>query len=144
MKPRAFTLIEMLLSIAVVAILAGIMVPIFLSFQTRNDVDIASLALVRSIRRAEQLSRNGEGDSAWGVNLLSGEITGFRGGSYADRDATYDEIFFIPSNISFTGTSSMVFSKLYGWPSASSTINLTSVNNEIRTININSKGSVSY
>jgi len=137
-------LIEMLLSIAVVAILAGIMVPIFLSFQTRNDVDIASLALVRSIRRAEQLSRNGEGDSAWGVNLLSGEITVFRGGSYAGRDATYDEIFSIPNNISFIGTSSMVFSKLYGWPSASSTINLTSVNNEIRTININSKGSVSY
>jgi hypothetical protein len=120
------------------------MVPIFLSFQTRNDVDIASLALVRSIRRAEQLSRNGEGDSAWGVNLLSGEITVFKGADYAGRDAAYDEIFFIPANIGLTGTSSMVFSKLYGWPTASSTINLTSVNNETRTININSKGSVSY
>ncbi|OIO07953.1 hypothetical protein COX68_02010 [Candidatus Falkowbacteria bacterium CG_4_10_14_0_2_um_filter_41_15] len=144
MKPRAFTLIEMLLSVSVMAILTGIMVPIFLSFQTRNDVDIASLALVRSIRRAEQLSRNGEGDSAWGVNLLSGEIAVFKGSTYTGRDAAYDEIFSIPNNISFTGTSSMAFSQLYGWPSASSTINLTSVNNETRTININSKGSVNY
>lgn len=143
MKLRAFTLIEMLLSMAVIAILAAIMTPVFLSFQTRNDVDIAAMSLVRSIRRAEQLSRNGEGDSAWGVNLSSGAVTVFKGSTYASRDAGFDEIFSIPNNITFTGTSSIVFSKLYGLPAASSTIVLTSVNNESRTITINARGAVS-
>ena len=143
MKPRAFTLIEMLLSIAVIAILAAIMTPIFLSFQTRNDIDVASLAVVRNVYRAQQLARNGEGDSPWGVNLSSGAITVFKGATYAGRDASYDEIFSIPDNITLAGTSTIVFSKMYGLPSASSTIILTSINNEARTVDINAKGTVS-
>jgi len=142
MKPKAFTLVEMLLSIAVIVVLTAIMAPIFVSFQTRNNVDIAAMALVRSLRRAEELSRNGEADSSWGVNVTSSSIIVFKGSSYAARDVNLDEIFTIPSNISFTGTSSMVFSKLYGLPAASSTITLTSVNNESRTVTINTKGLV--
>lgn len=137
-------MIEILLAIAVIAIIAGIMTPIFLSSQVRNDIDVATLSLVRSIRRAEQLSRNGEGDSAWGVNLSSGEILIFKGPSYIGRDSSFDESFSIPNNISFSGTSSVVFNKFSGLPSASGTINLTSINNETRVININSKGSVDY
>ncbi len=144
MKLKAFTLFEMLLSVAIIAILTGIMTPIFLSFQTRNDVDIAAMALVQGLRRAEQLARNGEGDSTWGVNLASGAITIFKGTTFATRDINSDEIFSIPATISFTGvgTSTLVFSKLYGLPAAGSTITLTSLNNETRTINVNPKGSV--
>ncbi len=142
MKPRAFTLIEMLLSIAVIAILAAIMTPVFLSFQTRNDIDVASMAVTRSVYRAQQLARSGEGDSTWGVNLSSGAVTIFKGTTYAGRDVNYDEIFSIPNNITLTGTSSVVFSKMYGLPSASSTITLTSVNNETRIVNINAKGAL--
>jgi len=144
MKRQAFTLFEMLLSVAIIAILTGIMTPIFLSFQARNDVDIAAMALVQGLRRAEQLSRNGEGDSTWGVNLASGAITIFKGTTFATRDISSDEIFSIPSTISFAGigTSTLVFGKLYGLPTASSTITLISINNETRTVNVNPKGSV--
>jgi prepilin-type N-terminal cleavage/methylation domain-containing protein len=144
MRRPAFTLIEILLSLSVIAILAGVLAPVYLSFQTRNDIDIAAGAVTRTLRRAQQLSFNSEGDSAWGMNLASGEVVLFKGASYAARDSAYDEIFSIPTNISFTGTSSVVFSKFYGLPGAATTINLTSVNNETKTININAKGSISY
>lgn len=144
MKRPAFTLMEILLSLSIIAVLAGILAPVYLSFQTRNDIDIAAGAVVRTLRRAQQLSFNGEGDSAWGMNLASGAVVLFKGSSYGARDSAYDEIFSIPTNISFTGTSSVVFSKFYGLPGAAATINLTSVNNETKTININAKGAVGY
>ena len=139
-----FTMIEVMLSLAILAILAGISTPIYQSFQVRNDLDIAAVTIAQSMRRAQTLSQAVDGDNTWGVDVQSGSITVYKGASYAARDATYDELFDMPTSITPSGIGGVVFAKFTGLPQTIGAIILTSNANETRTITINSKGVVSY
>ncbi len=141
---RGFTLIEVMLSLAMIAILAGVSLPIYQSFQVRNDLDIAAVTIAQSMRRAQTLSQAVDGDITWGVDIQSGSITIYKGASYAGRDATYDELFNMPTSTTPSGLSGVVFAKFTGMPQITGTITLTSNLNETRTITINSKGTISY
>ena len=139
-----FTLIEMMLSVAVIAIIGGISVPIYQSFQVRNDLDIAAVTTAQSLRRAQVLAEAVDGDTSWGVEIQSGNITVFKGVSYASRDTNYDEVSDVPTSITSSGLSEVVFTKFTGLPASTGTITLTSNANETRTITINAKGMASY
>lgn len=144
MKSHGFTLIEVMLSVAAIGIIAGISVPVYQSFQVRNDLDIATTETVHSIRRAQVLSQAVDGDTGWGIKIQSGSLTVFKGTSYATRDTTYDELFDMSTSTTPTGVSEIVFEKFTGLPETTGTITLTSNTNETRTITINAKGTVSY
>jgi prepilin-type N-terminal cleavage/methylation domain-containing protein len=143
-RESGFTLVEVLLSVVIVGMLVGLSLPIYQSFQNRNELDIAAEGIAGMLRRAQVYSRGVSGDSQWGVHVETGSATLFKGASYAGRDATYDETAAIPS--SFTVSASDVrFSKLTGMPIETGTIaTITSLNNETRTVTINGKGTVSY
>lgn len=141
---RGFTLLEVLLSIAAITIIAGISIPIYQSFQVRNDLDIAASSIVQNLRRAAVLSQAVDGDTSWGLYVTSGSLTLFKGTSYTVRDSTFDEVFDIPLTITPSGTSEIVFEKFSGLPQTTGTITLTSNTNETRTITINAKGMVNY
>jgi len=144
MKNAGFTLLEILLSIAVISLIAGISIPIYQSFQVRNDLDIATVEIAQSLRRAQILSQAVDGDTSWGVSVQSASITLFKGTSYAARDTAFDELFDVPTSITPSGVSEIVFSKFFGNPQTIGTVTLTSNANETRTITINEKGMVSY
>jgi len=144
MKNGGFTLIEVLLSIAGVAIIAGISIPVYQSFQVRNDLDIATVEIAQSARRTQTLSQAVDGDTSWGIKIQSGSVAVFKGVSYAARDSTFDEVFEVPTSITASGISEIVFAKFTGLPQTTGTITLTSNTNETRTITINAKGMVSY
>ena len=139
-----FTLLEVLLSMAVITIIAGITIPVYQSFQVRNDLDIAAVNTAQSLRRAQALSQAVDGDTTWGVFITSGSLTLFKGASYAARDATYDELFDVPTSLTPLGVSEIVFAKFTGLPTSTGTITFTSNANETRTITINAKGMVNY
>lgn len=141
---RAFTLLEVMLSLAAIAVIAGISLPVYQSFQVRNDMDIAATTIAQSCRRAAVLAQASDGDTSWGVRIQSGSITLFKGANYAARDATFDEFFSMPTSITPSGLSEIVFAKFTGMPTATGTTTLTSSINENRTISINAKGMVSY
>ncbi len=141
---KGFTLIEMLLSVAVIVAITGISIPIYESFQVRNELDIAAVSIVQSLRRAEALAQSSSGDASWGVHIVSGSVTLFKGSSYATRDATLDEIFTIPTSIVPSGVSDIVFDRLTGFPQSTGTITLTSNRGEARNMTINQKGMVNY
>ena len=143
-KRKGFTLLEMLLSIAILTLLAGLSVPIYRSFYTKNDLNLSSETLVHALRRAQSESQGVLNDSSRGVYIESGNIRLFSGSSYATRDVNLDENFEIPQNIQLSGLNEVVFDKVSGLPQATGEFILTSVNNEVSTTTINSMGTIFY
>ena len=143
---KGFTLIEILLVVALFAAIAGFSFPIYQSFQAKNNLDIAANTVAQSLRRAQLLSQSMEGDSVWGLKIQNGSVVVFKGTTYATRDTAYDEFFEVPSTINPTGINEITFSKLNGEPSTTGTITLSSTTTtlESRVITINSKGMVSF
>lgn len=144
MKVRGFTLPEMLLSVALLTIIGGMIIPSYHTFLVRNDLDIATITLAQNLRQAQSLSRSADGDMTWGIYVGVGSILVYKGVSYIARDSTFDQNTQIPKSIVPTGLNEINFSKVMGLPNATGTFTLTSQANEKRTITINEKGMVDY
>lgn len=144
MNKKGFTLIEVLLVVVLVGMLAGVGVPIYQALQSRNDLDIAAVAVAQNLRRAQVLAQAVDGDSTWGVRIQSGSVIVFKGGAFASRDSSYDETFDIAGGIVQSGLNEVVFTKLTGLPQTTGIVTLTSQASEQRTITINTKGAIDY
>lgn len=135
-----FTILELLLSVALIAAVFAFSAPVYQTFQVKTDLDLVANTALQSFRQAQTFAEAALGDSAWGVELHSGTLTVFKGSSYATRDTGFDETFDIPTTISPSGMSEVVFTKFTGAPSVTGTLTLTSSTTETRTITINAKG----
>lgn len=140
---KGFTLLEVLLSISIVAILSGLSVPVWRNLQIKNDLDVVTTTIVQNLRRAQILSQAVDGDSTWGLKVQSGSIVLFKGASYAVRDSTFDETSDLQTSITPTGVTEIVFAKLTGLPQTTGTVTLTS-EQDSKNITINTKGMVDY
>lgn len=144
-REAGFTLLEVLLSVAIMSIIAAMSLPVLAAFNDRNNLDLAAQGIASQLRRAGTYSRGVSGDSQWGVHMQSGAVTLYKGASFASRDTAYDEPTVISGPVAVTGLSDVVFSKLSGLPSQSGSVTLTNTNtNDVRTITINAQGMVSY
>lgn len=141
---RGFTLIEVLLAIGIITVLAGIGAPVFSRSLVKNDLDSAVISLAESLRRAQVLAAGSDGDANWGVRVASGSITLFKGPSFVGRDSSYDEVFSLPTNLSVSGISEVVMSKMTGYPNTTGTTTFTNVAGDSGNVTINSKGTVSW
>lgn len=144
-KPLAlgFTLTEMLLVVAMITIISGVSMPLYLRFNNTNQLDAAESILVQDLYQAQSFSRNQSRDSGWGVAINGQVITLFAGSSYAARNTAFDVTYTVPSNVSLTGSSSIVYTKLYGLPTGGATFNMTSSGKTVAVV-VNSKGMVEY
>lgn len=137
-------MLEVLLTISAITIIAGVAIPVYQQVQVRNDLDIAATTFTQSAHRAQVLAQAIDGDTTWGVYVQLGSITLFQGASYGARDTAFDETFDVPTSITPSGISEVVFAKFSGLPTATGTATLTSNTNETRNITVNAKGMVSY
>jgi type II secretory pathway pseudopilin PulG len=134
----------MLLSVGLISMLAGLSLPIYITFTSKNDLDLTAQLTANAVRRAQTYSRGAANDSAWGTEILASSVVVFKGTTYASRDTTADETTAIPGSITPSGTAEVDFAKLSGIPSATATITLTSNSGNTRTITVNAKGMVDY
>ncbi|MBI4252911.1 type II secretion system protein [Candidatus Uhrbacteria bacterium] len=141
---KGFTIIELLLSVALVGALAIFSFPVYQSFQSRSDGENAAVIVAQTMRRAQALSHAMDGDMSWGVKIQGGSIVLFKGETYASRDTTTDEVFDMPSDITPSGANEIVFEKFSGLPQSTGTVTLTSNTNETRNITINAQGTITY
>lgn len=141
---KGFTIIEMLLTLAVISVIVALSAPVYQSFQVRNDLDIAVNTISQSFYRAQVQSQSVASDTTWGLNIHSGGITIFQGENYDKRVEAFDETFDLPTSITPSGLTEVVFNKLSGWPMSTGTVILNSSTNETRSIKINPKGMVDY
>ena len=141
-KP-GFNLLEMLLATSMVVLMAGIIAPIAGNLYNRNNLDLASKQIVQNFRRAQTLARASAQDSDWGVYLSGYTSVIFKGSSYSLRDTSFDEAEDLYGRVLSGGLSEIVFAKSVGTPKATGTTTV-SIDNEVKYININAKGTISY
>lgn len=145
MNQRGFTLLEVLLSVAIIVMLAGLSLPVFTSFNNRNDVDLATQSLTDALRRAQVYARGVKADDQWGVNVQTGTITVFKGANFSARDTNYDEVTATPTTLVPSGITEVTFAKNSATPSTSGSIVLnSSLVNQTKTVTINAKGTVDF
>ncbi|HKU18843.1 MAG TPA: type II secretion system protein [Candidatus Saccharimonadales bacterium] len=143
-RSAGFTLVEMLLSVAIIGMLVGLSIPIYQTFVQRNDLDITAQTVVNMLRRAETYARASNTDNAWSVELQSTTITLFQGTTFASRNTAYDETYSLPGSVTPSGLGEVQFTKFTGIPNTTGTVTLTSNTNDTRTITVNAKGMVDY
>lgn len=137
---RGFTLIELILVIAIISFIALLSSPFYSRFLLQNAVGNTVDELIGSLRKAQIYSMAGKQGSAWSVNFSSNTITLYKGTSFAGRDTAFDEKFSINPNVSVSGMTDISYAKATGLPTpTSATITISSGNNS-KTVTLNSQG----
>lgn len=139
-----FTLVEVLLVMAIVIVIFVAAAPVYFPLVFRNDLAISQNTVSSLARRAQLLAQGVDGDGGWGIKIQSGSITLFTGASYASRDTNKDEIHELPSTINPSGLQEVMYTKFTGLPSSTGTLTFIASNNETSTVTINEKGTVSF
>ncbi len=140
----AFTIIEILFVFFLVGVVISLSVSQYQKFSVRNDLEVATNTITQNLRRAQLLAQSGREDSDWGVKIASSTSTIFQGSSFATRNTDHDEISTLAGTITPSGNSETIFNKLTGFPTATTSITLTSKDGDSHTININTKGRIDY
>lgn len=138
MTRRAFTAVEVLMTLGIIAVTAGISVPTYRNFQIRNDLDLAVAQTVHGLARAQLLSQTGQSDGAWGFRVPEGTV--FLGENYVVRDTDEDEVVALPQGITVYGVEEVVFERVTGKPSVTGDIIFEAANGEQRTITVSPDG----
>ena len=137
---RGFTLIELILIVALMGILGALSSPFLSRFIAQNYLEDTTNKFVRTLRKAQNYSLSGKQSSTWGVHYADRELILFKGSFYGE-DHSFDETFDIPSTISVSDWSDIAFSKIRGQPSTNLTVILSS-NIKSKTVVVNAEGMV--
>lgn len=138
---QGVSIIELLLTISLVAIIGASATPVYTNFLARNYLENKTNEVISSLQTAKTNSISGKEDSSWGVYLTS-EITLFKGSTYATRDAAFDQTYPIPISITVSGISEIVFGQPVGDPNLTGTITIANNQNESNTLTINQFGTI--
>lgn len=123
-KNRAFAVAEVLVVVAITAILAAVSISSFVSFSRREALDASAEALAMGLRDARNQTLASVGGSRYGVVISSDSFTLFQGASY-DPNALSNEIFEWNSYVGASSSlSTVVFERVTGNSSASGTIDV--------------------
>jgi prepilin-type N-terminal cleavage/methylation domain-containing protein len=138
-----FSLIEVLLSVALITVIMGFALPVHQTFQSRIDRNVAANVAAQSMRQAQALSRGMTEDDTWGVALTGGNVVVFKGSSFATRDAAFDEEYTMPATVSASGTTEYVFEKVDGRPQSAGSTTFSG-NAGAVTVTVNDLGMIEY
>lgn len=139
-QKNGFTLLELLLVLALMSALAVIAAPMYLSLQAENEMNITSVTIGDILRRAQLKSQAIDSDSAWGVEIKNGSLIIFKGQNFANRDQTFDENFSLANTIILSGLSEIIFSPLSGTPNTTGIIKLEHLDGRQSQLSINGLG----
>ena len=147
---RGFTLIELVLAIAILGILSGITFSIYSNFQWDVKIDEEANHIKYVLRQAQSKAIFGENSASWGVRFVNPSASAqyynlFWGDSFAVGTTT--DQYFLPAGVIFTNPPSgsnldAIFSKRSGAASSSAiTIGIkTTVSDITKNIFVSPKG----
>ncbi|OHA01742.1 MAG: hypothetical protein A3C11_00080 [Candidatus Sungbacteria bacterium RIFCSPHIGHO2_02_FULL_49_12] len=123
---HGFTLIEILTTLAALAIIVSIVYGAFSSFRTFTAVDEAASEILSTLRLAQSKTLASVSNAQYGVRILSDRLTVFRGATYSDVSAI-ETVFLRPiitvADVTLAGGGTdIVFDRLTGRTSMTGTI----------------------
>ena len=144
---KGFTLIEILITVCIIAILSGIILTSLSDFRASSDINGSKDEILTTLQEARSLTLSSKNDSNYGVQFSVSSVTLFKGPIYTADDPS-NKVHFLPqgaeiSSISLTGgASGVLFSRLTGAVSASGTITIRAKAKpeKTRSITISSSG----
>ena len=126
-KLAAFTLIELLIVIALILILGAMSSPFLSRFIVQTNYETSVDKVVSTLRKAQTYAMNNKNNTVWGVCYTANKIRLYQGSC---TSPTFSEDFEIASTITISGINDTVlattFSRLRGEPSQALTITISS------------------
>jgi prepilin-type N-terminal cleavage/methylation domain-containing protein len=132
-----FTIIELLLVLAITAMLLAASAPFYSRFIIQNSVSNAKDRFVATIHKAQSYAMAGKDDSTWKVSFASNTVTMTR-----VSDNTVFDSFSLDQDTQITNFSSVTFSKLLGQPDTTFTMTITN-KGKTQNISLNNQGVLS-
>ncbi len=140
---RGFTLVELLVVLAIGTMLLSLTLPIGLRFYQTQVVDEATTDMVLDLRRASAEARAGRGGTAFGVRFFPNHYVTFVGDSYVARDLSRERIVTLPlSGVIVASPEEFVFMPFSGVSNATGTLVL-SLFGVTRVVAVDTLGTVS-
>ena len=138
-----FTLVEVLVVIAILGGIVGLAIPFYQSFQVGSQLDNTTQEIVGSLRSSQMRAMASKAFTSHVIHFGSGNFIVFQGASYNPGDILNEESE-VPSVISITPSmgSDVIFSAIRGETSNGGVITISATNGESRTITINDIGVV--
>ena len=146
---NGFSLIEILVVIAIISILASISTVALRSFYTSATLRSGTSEVFGALTNARSSTISAENDSVYGVHISSTTVTRFEGATYTFGNLgnlvyTFEGSIAATSSIIENG-GDIIFSKLIGTPSATGTIYIYNKNGSgTSTILIYDSGLIEY
>lgn len=131
---RGFTLIEILVVIAIMSVLAAVSFPFYARFVTQNNVSSTANGLVGSLQKAQLYAMSGKNNSSWGVRYADSKIVLFQ-----ESSNTVFDSYNVAGSIQVTGLNQVIFSRPTGLPTSPGTY-VVSSNNQTKSVMLNSEG----
>ncbi len=133
---KGFSILELLIVMAIIAILAVATVPFLSSFYLRTNLDTTRDILVSSVRKAQSYAMDGKNNAVWGICLSGSSIRVFQGSC---SSPTTKEDYSVPSSVTVSGLSTTTFSSSRGEPLATFSATI-SASLGSHTVSVNSAG----
>ena len=145
-----FTLLEIIITLAVISLIAGGTFVIFSSFMTNTYLEDTTQEIVHALRKANTNATARLYDLRWGVYFddTALSFTFFAGDSYATRSTQYDEVTNLPTSVTFGpislngGGKEIVFTKIVGGTTQYGSLEMRNTNSKQHTLNINQLGQI--
>jgi prepilin-type N-terminal cleavage/methylation domain-containing protein len=150
---KGFTLMEILLVVAVLGILVATATPVYRAFLTGTELDTVQKNIMFDLKRARNNSITGENGLKWGVHFNSATGSFYyqifsTPGVFASVSTTIESTNYLPKAIIFTvpavsSTRDIIFEKISGTLLATSSVQIYNPSQNLtKTINVNLSGHV--
>jgi prepilin-type N-terminal cleavage/methylation domain-containing protein len=149
-KEKGFSLIELMLVIAILVILATIVNGYYLNYLKNTQLDSSGKLIASTLIKARDKSMAGEIDKNWGVHFVNGTNDYYELFSsptdYPSASTTVSESIFLDSGVSFStpaagASSTVIFSKISGTTTVASVVLISNFGGT-STVSISEQGRV--
>jgi len=127
-SPRGFTLLEIIIAIAIMALILATVIPSLMTFRRSSILNTETQELITLANRARLLAVSSKNDQQFGVHFESGKAVLFVGATYTAGVPTNEEHIFDQSVTASTvlsgGGSEVLFAKVTGEASRVATTTL--------------------